>query len=410
MRSAAILSAAAVVCLLATACSSPGTNHTGKDGPELTSHSLPAGLAGVGTLPRAASAWPEAGYDARFSSGTNATGPHRGTVRWKVDLGGAVTPGPVIAADGSILAATNAGQLYDLAAATGARGWVFDAKAAYGTDLSTSPAVLGTGTILWPGPNDTLYALTAKGALLWKHAFAGQVLSPAIAGQHRVYVADLSGGLAALDVSAATPRIVWQTKVGGPDYASPSIGPNGTIYTAADHDLVAVRDLGSSAAVLWRLHTGKLIEVSNGVAPDGTVVLGTNGDCQYGVRPDGRVAWSFEIANNTYSSSTAAASGLAYFGDNNGRVRVVDTRTGEVTRTVGPLGSGGKDVWTAVVVDAHGNFYWATTGGHAYGYDAAGHQLFGLDVGAEVNGYPALGGDGTLYLGTTGGLLYAIGG
>lgn len=330
-------------------------------------------------------------------------------MRWQVTLHGDATPGPAIAVDGSVLAATNAGYLYDLDAATGRRRWVFDGRGAYGSDLSTSPAVLPSGTILWPGPGNTLYALDASGRLLWKHSFAAQVLSPAIAGHDRVYVADLAGHLAALDVSSNTPHVAWQLAVGDPDYASPSVGPDGTVYTAANQDLVAVRDLGDHGAIAWRLRTSKLIEVSNAVAANGDVVLGTNHDREFGIRPDGSVDWSFDVGDFTYSSSIARPDGLAYFGDNSGRVRVVDTRTGQVRHTIAPLGVGAEKVWTAVIADVRGDFYWATTGGHVYGYNRSGTQLFHLDVDGGVSSYPALDGRGTVYLGTTAGRFYAIG-
>ena len=389
--------------LLVTACSG------GHTAPTLTTHSPGAGLAGVGDLPRAASAWPEAGYDARFSSATAAVGPQSAHVRWHVRLGGDATPGPVVAADGSVLAATQTGKLYDLNASSGAVQWTFDGHGAYGTDLSTSPAVLGNGTILWPGSNNTLFALNSRGHLLWMHTFGAQVLSPAIAGHDRAYVADEKGTLVALDVSGSVPRIAWQLKVGGPDYASPSVGQNGSIYTGADQDLVAVRDLGSKGAVLWTLHTNDLVEVSNAVAPNGDVVLGTNNDREYGVTPSGKVAWSFDVGDNTYSSSVAPANGLTYFGDNTGRLHVIDTRTGHLDHLVTPLGDGKEKIWTSAAVDARGDFYWATTAGHVYGYDKKAEQLFHFDVDAGVNSYPAIGGDGSLYLGTTSGTVYAIG-
>lgn len=377
--------------------------------PRLTSHSLSAGLSGVGVLPPPASAWPEAGHDARFSSATSVTGPQTGRVQWSVSLGGDATPGPVIGVDGSILAATNAGVLFALDPATGARRWSFDAHGSYGIDLSTSPGVVSSGIILWPGPHDTLYALDQSGNVLWRRAFAGQVLSPAVAGHQRVYVADLTGQLVALDVSGRVPREIWHLNVGGPDYASPSVGPDGTIFTAAKNDLVAVRDLGSTGKVRWRLRTSKLVEVSNSVAPNGDVVLGTNHDREYGVTPTGRVDWALDIGDFTYSSSVTRPDGTAYFGDNTGRVRTVDTRTGRIAHTITPLGGGVEKVWTMVIADAAGDFYWATTQGHVYGYDRRGQPLFHLNVGSGVNSYPALGADGTLYLGTTAGRLIAIG-
>lgn len=405
MRSRSLLRAGLVVAvaiLTLGACSSGG-NQRVKLAP------LGPGLSGVGVLPTAASAWPEAGYDARYSSATTATGPRTGAVRWKRDLGGDATPGPVIEVDGSILAATNSGVLHDLDPMTGTDIWTFDGHGSYGTDLSTSAAVLPGGTLLWPGPDDTLYALTQTGRLLWRMKFAAQVLSPAIAGANRVYVADLSGDVAAIEVTKTGHRMVWRLSLGGTDYASPTIGQDGTVYTASDNHLIAVRDLGATGAVLWKFHAKRMVEVSNAVSPDGTVVLGTNHDKQYGIKPDGTVAWSIDIGDNTYTSSIVRPDRTGWFGDNMGRMRIIDTRTGKVRATIAPIGLGKEKVWTTVVADAHDNAYWGTTAGNVYGYTSSGGHLFSLATGSSIDSYPALGRDGTLYVATTSGTLYAIG-
>lgn len=393
----------AALLLLLTACASPTRSSSGPatDSP---------GLSGVGELPAPASAWPAAQYDARHSSASTATGPQSGTVRWSVNLGGNLTPGPVIGIDGSIVQAGNSGVIYDLDPRSGEVVWSFDGGASYGSDLSTSPAVLSDGTILWPGPNSTLYALSSAGVLLWKETFAGQLLSPAVAGRDRVYVVDSAGRLSALVVTASEHRRLWTLDLHGSDYASPSVGPDGTIYTAVDQDLVAVRDLGSTGRERWRFHAEKQIEVGSGVSPDGIVVLGTNDDFQYGIRPDGSVAWRVKVHAWVYSSSTVTPEGVAYFGDNSGRLHVIDTGSGKVLRTISPKVPKREHIWTSIVVDAKGNTYWASTRGRVYGYDSTGIELFTTPIDAGSNAYPALGADGTLYVGTTAGTLFAIGG
>jgi outer membrane protein assembly factor BamB len=365
-------------------------------------------LSGVGHLPAPASAWPAAQYDARHSSGTPAIGPKNAHILWHTQVGGNLTPGPVIGTDGSILIASNTGVLKALDPSNGSVRWIFDAGASYGGDLSTSPSVLSDGTILWPGPKDTLFAVSKTGTLRWRETFRAQVLSPAIAGRHRVYVADMSGRLTALRVTGNTHARLWHADVGGPDFASPSVGPDGTIYTAARNALVAITDHGPTGTIKWMFATKQQIEVSSGVSSTGLVVLGTNNDREYGVRPNGTKAWEFRIHDYTYSSSTVRPDGLAYFADNSGRVRTVNTRTGKILRTLAPVAPGREHAWTSIVVDAAGNQYWASMSGHVYAYDRAGKHLFTVAVDAGVDGYPALGGDGTLYVGTTTGMLYAI--
>lgn len=365
-------------------------------------------LAGVGSLPAPASAWPGAQYDARHSSGTPATGPQTGAIEWTSHLDGAVAPGPVIGVDGSLLVATNAGTLNALDPATGTVRWTLDGGSGYGADLSTSPAVLADGTILWPGPGDTLFAVGRSGHLLWKDRFDGQVLSPAVGGNHRVYVADMTGRLDAIRVSGSQHHTEWTIALGGTDYASPAIGQNGQIYTSDGAALIAVRDYGDHGGVAWKFPVTKMIEVSPAVAPDGTVVIGTNNDLEYGVHPDGTKAWGFRIHDYTYSSTSIRPDGMGVFADNSGRIRLFSSKTGTVIRTLAPATPGKEHVWTSVVLDAKGDTYWASTTHHVYGYAPDGSKLFTAQVDSDVWSYPALGADGTLYLGTTAGTVYAF--
>lgn len=402
VRSAACAGAmGAILVSVLAACSASAAPARDTSGP---------GLAGVGTLPRPASAWPASGYDARRSSGTSAVGPQTGHLRWTRMLEGSVTPGPVVGVDGSVLAASNAGVLHALDPTNGKDRWTFSGGGTYGVDLSTSPAVLGDGTILWPGPRSRLFALTARGRLLWQVESGGQPLSPAVAGAHRVYVSDSAGHLTALEVVGASHRKVWTLDTGGQNYASATVGPDGTIYTASDNSLVGVRDLGERGVERWRFETRSLVEVSNGVAADGTVVLGTNDDDEFGVHADGSVAWTLHKGDYAYSSSVVRPDGTAYFGDNSGYIRAVDATTGKVKFEVrGGAVPQATNIWTALAVDASGDAYYGTVSGHIYGFSASGRQLFDIATGATLDSYPAIGADGTLYIGATSGKLYAVG-
>ncbi len=389
----------ALVSTLALAgCAHPNTSSSGLQHP-------PAGLAGIGALPEPASGWPAAQFDARHSSATGAVGPQHAEVRWTSHINGDLTPGPVIGVEGSVLQASHAGTLTAIDPATGRTRWTFDGGSAYGSDLSTSPSVLASGLILWPGPNSTLFAITASGQLAWEERFSDQVLSPAVAGRNRVYAADLSGQVKALVVTAQTHRTAWTLELHSTDYASPAVSPDGTITTATARALVGIHDLGDRAVIAWTFRVKRMIEVSSGVSDRGVVVLGTNHDLEFGVDADGARKWGLQLGDYTYSSSTVRPDGTAYFADNSGRVWVVDSSTGRVLHRVQPKRA---HAWTSVVADSRGDFYWATMTGHVYGYAASGSQLFDLPIGAGSDSYPAIGEDGTLYIATTDGRLLAI--
>lgn len=361
---------------------------------------------------RAATPWPGFGHDPQHTGSAPVRGPQTAALRWSRTLEGAVVPGPAIAADGTVYAASNGGVLHALDPATGRDRWTFDGGGPYGSDLSTVPLVLPDGTVLWPGPGSTLFALDARGRERWRLAFDAPVLSPARGADGTVYVTDTAGGLRALDVSRARPRTRWRTSLGdGISYASPAIGPDGTVYGAVDEELVAVSARG---AVRWRFAAERVIEVSPAVAPDGTVVLGTNDAFQYGVSPDGTERWRIRRNAWTYSSPAVTAAGVAYFGDHRGALDVVDAHTGEeLARHVGQARTkarGDVGVWTAPVIDREGSVYFGTRTGAVHGFSATGRRLFTLHTGGTVDANPALGADGTLYIGSEDGRLYAIGG
>lgn len=315
--------------------------------------------------------------------------------------------------DGSVLQASNAGVLHALDPATGRDRWTYDAGSPYGSDLSTTPAVLHDGTVLWPGPGNALVALDRAGRLLWREQLDGFVLSPAVADRNRVYVATSAGTVTAWDVVGAQRHRAWTYRLGDTSYSSPAVAPDGTVLVASGRTVVALVDRGSSATVRWRYRARDTVEVSLGVGDDGTVVVGTNNDDEIGLRPGGSVRWRFHKGDWSYSSPVVR-DGRAYFGDHLGYLDVVDARTGrQLQRDLGiPRAQGttsdGTGVWTAPLVDAAGSVFFGTAAGHVYGFGADGRRLWDLDTGAVVASYPALTADGTLVIGSSSGTVYAL--
>jgi outer membrane protein assembly factor BamB len=352
------------------------------------------------------SPWPTALHDSAHTSTASIQGPRHATVKWKRSLGGNITPGPVVAGDGTIYVATNAGVLHALDPITGADLWTFNGGSPYSgeTDLSTSPLVLPSGSLLWPGPGDTLYELSASGHPQWSHQFSGSVLSPVRAGT-RVYIELMTGSLWELNMQGGTPELGWDVTVGHISFGSPVVSPDGNIITTADKSVIAVADRGSSGVVRWRHVATATIEVSPSVASNGDVFVTANDGTAYAIKAGGLLRWKRHIGQESYSSSSVSANGLLYFGDNGGVLHIVRTTTGaEIHRD-----HGYKGIWGAQAIDSRGNVYFGTQGGDIYGYSGAGRQLFQLKASGPIDSYPALTGSGVLLIGAESGTLYAIG-
>lgn len=353
--------------------------------------------------------WPMALHDPRHSASSPVEGPTKGRIAWRRRLEGPVVPGPVVGKGGVAYAASNGGVLHALRVSDGKELWRFDGGGSYGIDLSSSPAVLADGTILWPGPGG-LFALSRAGRLLWKLRFDSMVLSPLPAPGGRVYIQEMGGRLHALVLRGrAHPRTLWSRDIGSTSYGSPALGGGDAVYATVDDELVSVTARGR---VRWRFAARAIVEVSPAVAPDGTVVLGTNDRFQYGVGPDGRERWRYPREDLTYSSPGITADGTAYFGDHRGFLNAVDVGTGHLVARYQGQGrtrdEGNVGTWTAPVIDAHRNVYFGTHPGRLFGFARDGRRLFELDTGGVVDSYPALAGDGTLLIGSESGVLTAI--
>ncbi|HEY4024203.1 MAG TPA: PQQ-binding-like beta-propeller repeat protein, partial [Pseudonocardiaceae bacterium] len=329
-------------------------------------------------------------------------------IRWKRKLDGALVPGPVIGADGTIYVSSNAGILHAIDPATGLDRWTYDSHADQpGADLSVSPLVLPSGEILFPTPGARLVALAPTGRELWSQPLPGQPTSPVTINGTRVYLGDQSGAVTAIDVAGnGAHTVAWSVSTGAASYASVVTNGSGAVYTTSGTSLVAITDRGTSASIAWRAdpHDGDT-EVSAGLAPDGTVLLGTNGTQEWAYRPDGSPLWHSPRVI-TYSSPSVTATGLAYVADHSGQIHVLDTRTGTergtylVTKT---------QIWSSTVVDKDYRVYFGGQNGHVYGLSPTGVVQFDVDLGAPIDSYPALTGDGTLIVGAGNGTLVAIG-
>ncbi|GAA3437161.1 PQQ-binding-like beta-propeller repeat protein [Kutzneria kofuensis] len=315
---------------------------------------LPAQSPGAATW----APWPAALHDARHSGSSTSDGPVKGTVRWQRNLEGAVTPGPVIGSDGTIYASSTAGVLHAIDPVSGQDRWTYDSQYTGGGDLSVSPLILPDGDIVWPVPGPRLLVLSPSGTLLWSVALPGTPTSPTSVDGRRIYVGDLAGHVSAVD--AGTRSLLWTVSVGRVSYGS-VVTDGARIYTTADAGVTAV-DAGG--AVVWQRDPhDDITEVSAGLAPDGTVLLGTNGSHEWAYHPDGSQAWTAP-RYITYSSPSVTASGLAYVGDHGGTVTAFDVRTGSVVKS---YRVNGQEIWSSTVLDRNYRLYYANQAGDVYG-------------------------------------------
>ncbi len=331
-------------------------------------------------------------------------GPTAARIRWTRHLEGPIVPGPV-SVGGVAYVASNAGILHAIEVSSGKDLWSFDGGGAYGSDLSTAPTVLADGLILWPGPRNRLFALTAKGRLRWTISTPGDPLTPAVDEVRRTLVlSDTTGRLSRyrLGNGDSEPKRLWSLALASPSFGNPALGSDGTTYETAGDSLYAV---AADGHLRWKVDTPAQVEVSAAISDDGVIVFGANDSTEYGVSFDGKVRWRHPIGNYTYSSPLTLAAHRVIFGNHSGEMTVLDTRNGRLSSRDRARGQ----IWTSAAVDAHGDAYFASRTGGIYGFTKDGRMLFNLKTSTTFASYPSIAADGTLLVGGDDGVLRAIG-
>jgi outer membrane protein assembly factor BamB len=203
-----------------------------------------------------------------------------------------------------------------------------------------------------------------------------------------------------------------------PVQSSPAVGPDGTMYIGADDQ--QLRAFNPIGPILWSFSASAPI-FSSPVAEvvDGTTIalyVADRGGFVFKVDANGIPVPGFDFATQNggpvgpIASSPALANGRLYVGSDDGRLYAINAASGKIIwsfGTGGPIVSSpavatGTDGPVVVVGSNDGNVYALRDEG------ATASAIMTFAVGAPVRSSPAIGDDGTIYVGADDGRVYAI--
>ena len=391
----------------------------------------------------APSSWPMFHQNAQHTGLSPFPGPTLPFLKWTFHTGGAVDSPPAVG-NGRIYVGSEDGNLYALNP-QGVLLWKFQTS----SPIRTSPAIGSDGTIYLAGylgyenSQGILYAINPGGKLKWSvtiSPLAGYssyptISSPTIGPDGTIYVSamgvfvvairpdgtlkwELAAGALVLDSPAVAPdgtvyvgiddpdpsglcfqclealypngTVKWGALGYDPGYSSPTIGSDGTVY-------ISGWAINPDGTVKWQ--TGTFLSPS--IGPDGTIYGSVYG-VLYANNPDGTLQWEFRVPGTSggscyvsvqQSSAAVGSNGLVYFGSG-------------ITHFCG--GKDGNHLLTVeaflYAVSPNGTMAWKFDTGSIVGVCGLlpCEQTFGVSD-------PAIGSDGTIYVGTSEGNLYAIG-
>jgi outer membrane protein assembly factor BamB len=353
--------------------------------------------------------WPMYGGDAQHTGRSLAEGPAEPSLKWMFRVG-ILANSPALGTDGSVYFGSLDGNLYALDA-DGTEAW----RAPFG-QISGVPAIGAEGTIyagVASPVEEMFYAFNRDGSLGWGYHIESHIVegSAIVGPDGTIYLAasnpqTAGGAVIALNLDGGEK---WRYEVGSRIPFSPALGHDGTVYVGARNgNLYALNPDGTRK---WQKSVGT-VRTSPAVGPEGVIYLGT-GPSYLALSPvDGSQTWTFSPAHGEADSTPAVGRG--------GRVYLTSS-----SNELYALNPDGTLIWTfsaeeeeerevhfssSITLDGGRVLYVGTREGELFAVNPGGslRWRFPLREGGTVLVGPAIGNDGTLYVGA-GSNLYAVG-
>jgi large repetitive protein len=320
-------------------------------------------------------------------------------------------------------------------------------------DIQSSAAIAPDGTAYVGLHNGELFALRDPGtgnqlAARWSFhppAASSWHATPAVSSDGTIYIgfstnsssqSEAEGMLYALRAPTAgiDPEVVWTVDLGpGRQSASPTIGPDGTIYAVSGTGRLSA--IGPDGEVRWTAQTGPTLKSSPALGPDGTVYVPSMNGKLYAVAPprdasdsSGTVVWTFRFAEfpgpgvpvishsppggadgiGSGASPTVAPDGTIYVGANNSNFYAI-APDGHLVWLF-PAEREIAGIWTTAALSAdYSTLYFGANKGGIYAVNRQDGSLrWQHHIVGSIYSSPALDAAGKLYTGSTAGHLIEL--
>ena len=318
-------------------------------------------------------------HDRQHTGRSPFTGPRKPFKQWAFDTRNTVLTSPAISADGTIYVGSSNHGFYALHR-DGTKKWAIDT----GASVDSSPAIGVDGTIYVVFNSSKLCALNPDGAMKWTCVLDCGCSSPVIAADGTIYIGDHANTLYAIQPDG---KKKWTFSLANCGDTIPAIGTDGTIYVGSQElDLYAINPNGTKK---WVFPTGASTYSSPAIGADGTIYAGSCDGNFYAINPDGSQKWTIPIDDLSYSATNAAVNGAE--GANRAHAKRIKVSFN-----------------TSPAIGADGTIYVVPTDGRLYAFSPKGKKKWVFDYDIRLDSCPAIGADGSLYFGTEDGIFHAL--
>lgn len=266
-----------------------------------------------------------------------------GLERWSFPLGDLGRAGPVVAPSGRIYAVAYDDTLYALSS-QGKLIW----KTRLDADLFASPALLEDEGVITASAKGKVTAWGPDGKQRWEFQAAGGVFSsPVVSSAGDIYFGCQDGKLYALDSSG---KLKWSFQAGSTLFSSAALDLDGTIYIgSSDKKLYA---LSSAGELKWSYATGGFINASPIISAEGLIVVGSFDKSLYALERSGKLAWKTDLGSSLAAPAVQLENGDIVLGSYAGKLFALSPK-GAINWQL----EGFAKLDTSVTVSAAGNLY-----------------------------------------------------
>lgn len=238
----------------------------------------------------------------------------------------------------------------------------------------------------------------------WSRNIGNGLSSPVIAPDGTIY---LSGG-STLYALYPDGSVKWSKPISSSTRSTPAIAPNGTVYIGANAKIYSFTSAGVQN---WAYSTGGDVTSSAAIGPDGVVYIGCRDGYLYAMNPNGTRKWRFSTGDMHMTSPTVSADGSVVYCGGGSSMWAINTAGSGSQKWRCPLGVGMTS--SAALSPDGSTVYIGAYDGNLWAFYTAGSGalVWQRQVGfknASTSASPAIGTDGTIYLGSNYGSLYAI--
>jgi len=237
--------------------------------------------------------------------------------------------------------------------------------------VDTTPAIGADGAIFF-GSHNELFALEPNGTLRWRFSAGDEgskiFTSPALSKDGSLYFGTQGNYIFAMD---QRKTVLWHAQTDQDNDSTPVVGSDGTIFFASDDGIV--RAYAPGGHLKWATDIGSAMRAPLALK-DRKIVIGST----YGKHPfvfaldvnTGKEAWRFHV----------------------------EPKEGDFYGIQSPA-----------LIDGDGFIYFGSRDHHVYCLDPNGSLVWKYKTGDQVDAGPILGDNGTLYIGSDDGRIYAFG-